>query len=135
MSLHSTPPAAPNHSLLRLMLMGFLSGIISALITASTLLALSNLQFYGAAGAGSAVTNYTDDLPTALIAAFLWFLPVGIFVFPPAAKLVGAASRVGTLRLLAFVALAAILLFLLAEAIYLILSRSPRRRPVSSATI
>ncbi len=104
------------------MLMGFLSGIISALIAASTLLALANAQFYGAAAAGSAVKNYTDDLPNAMIAAFLWFLPLGIFIFPPAAKFLGAASGEGTLRLLKFVALAAILWFLLAELIYLVLS-------------
>jgi hypothetical protein len=103
------------------MLMGLLSGIISALIAAPTLLALSDARFFGTA-AGSALKDFANDLPTALLAAFLWFLPVGIFVFPPLAKFLGAASGGGTLRLLKFVGLAAILWFLLGEAIYLFLS-------------
>jgi hypothetical protein len=103
------------------MLMGFLSGSISAIIAASTMLALSDAQFYGSA-VGSAVKDYTGDLPAALIAAFLWFLPVGIFVFPPLAKLLGTDSDGGALRLLKFTALGAILWFLLAEVIYVVLS-------------
>lgn len=114
-------PSAPSHSLVRLMLMGFPSGTISALIAASALLALSYAQFYGTAGASSAVKDYANDLPTAIVAAFLWFLPIGIFIFPPAAKFLGAAAGGGTLRLLKFAALAAIIWFLLAEAIYLVL--------------
>jgi hypothetical protein len=102
------------------MLMGFLSGIISAFIAASTLLALSDARFFGTAAAGSAVKDFGSDLPEALLIGFMWFLPVGIFVFPPAAKFLGAASGGGTLRLLKFVVLAAILWFLLAEAIYLV---------------
>ena len=100
MTAFPAPPNAPNHSLARLMLMGLLSGIISALIAASTMLALANYQFYTTPHfgevAGSAVQNYADDLPSALIAAFLWFLPVGIFVFPLIAKLVGASTGGGT---------------------------------------
>jgi len=118
---NSPTPPARGHSILRLMSTGLLSGIISALIAASTLLALSDAQYFGSA-AGSAAKNYADDLPTALLAAFLWFLPVGIFVFPPAANFLGAVSSAGNLRLLKFVALAAILWCLLAEVIYLVLS-------------
>jgi hypothetical protein len=103
------------------MLMGVLSGIISALIAASTMLALSDIKFYGTA-VGSAVKDYANDLPTALIAAFLWFLPVGIFAFPPLAKLLGTTADGGALRLLKFVALGAILWLLLAEVIYVVLS-------------
>lgn len=120
-----TDPASTNtlasHSLLRLMLMGLLSGIISALIAASTLLALSDFTPSEATATSSAKT-YAGDLPTAVIAAFLWFLPVGIFIFPPAAKLLVAASSAGTLRLLKFALLAACLWLLLAETIYLVLS-------------
>jgi hypothetical protein len=115
-------PDTPSHSLVRLMLMGFLSGIISALIAASTLLALFDARFFGTAAVGSAIKDFGNDLPMAVLAAFLWFLPVGIFVFPPAAKFLGAASAGGTLRLLKFVGLAALLWFLLGEAIYLVLS-------------
>jgi hypothetical protein len=122
MTSPTTPPTTPSHSLLRLMLMGLLSGIITALISAATLLAVSDTKFYGTAAAGSAIGSYTDDLPTPVIAAFLWFLPVGIFVFAPLAKFLGAASADGTLRLLKFVGLAAIIWFLLGEAIYLVLS-------------
>ncbi len=126
MTASPVPPTAPNHSLLRLMLMGLLSGIISALVTASTMLALANYQFYTTPRfgevAGSAVQNYAEDLPSALLMAFLWFLPMGIFIFPPIAKLVGASAGGGTLRLLKFAALAAIIWFLLAKAIYVVLS-------------
>ena len=119
-------PNAPNHSLARPILMGLLGGIISALIAASTMLALANYQFYTTPHfgevAGSAVQNYAEDLPSALIAAFLWFLPVGIFVFPLIAKLVGASTGGGTVRLLKFATLAAIIWFLLGEAIYLVLT-------------
>jgi hypothetical protein len=121
MTTPTPPPTTVSHSLLRLMLMGLLSGIITALISAATLLALSDAKFYEAAASGSAFGSYTDDLPTAVVAAFLWFLPAGIFVFPPLAKLLGAASAGGTLRLLKFVGLAAIIWLLLAEAIYLVL--------------
>jgi hypothetical protein len=122
MTMPTAQPPASSHSLARLMLMGFLSGIISAMIAAATLLALSYVRFYGTAEAGSAVREYTKDLPDAVFMAFLWFLPVGIFIFPPAAKVLGAATKGGTLRLMKFVVLAAILWFLLAEAIYLALS-------------
>ena len=108
------------------MLMGLLSGIVSALIAASTMLALANYQFYTTPHfgqvAGSAAQSYAEDLPSALIAAFLWFLPIGIFVFPPIAKLLGASTGSGTLRLLKFAALAAIIWFLLGKGLYLVLS-------------
>ncbi len=123
MTAPTNPPTpASAHSLLRLMLMGFLSGIISAFIAASTLLALADVQSLGTAAAGSAVKNYTGDLPTAVLAALLWFLPVGIFVFPPAAKFLGDAPDGGALRLLKFTLLGAALWLLLAELIYLVLS-------------
>ncbi len=121
MASQDAPPSTPSHSLLLLMLMGLLSGTISAFIAATTMLTLSEGQISGTT-AGSAVQNYADDLPTAVIAAFLWFLPMGIFIFPPTAKFLGAASGSGTLRLLKFVILAAAMWCLLAEAIYLVLS-------------
>lgn len=107
-----------NHPLLRLMLMGLLSGIISAFIAAFALVALAEHGTFTEA----AIKDFGDDMPTTLLAAFIWFLPVGIFVFPPAAKFLGAASGTGTLRLLKFVVLAALLWCVLAEAIYLFLS-------------
>lgn len=114
-------PPAPSHSLLRLMLTGLLSGIISAFIAACALLALAEAGFPGTRNAGLAVKDFGNDMPTLLLAAFIWFLPVGIFVFPPAAKFLGADVGGGTLRLLKFAGLAAILWCLLAEAIYLLL--------------
>jgi hypothetical protein len=104
------------------MLMGLLSGIISALIAASTLLALSDGQVAGTATVSSAAKDYASDLPTAVLAALLWFLPLGIFVFPPAAKLLGAGPAGGALRLLKFALLGAIVWLALAELIYLVLS-------------
>lgn len=118
----TSPFPAPSHSLPRLMLMGLLSGLISAFVAASALVILADPHFFGTGNAGAAVKDFGNDMPTTLLAAFIWFLPVGIFVFPPAAKFLGAASSSGTLRLLKFVALAAILWCLLAEAIYLILT-------------
>jgi hypothetical protein len=126
MTAFPAPPNAPNHSLARLLLMGLLSGIISALIAASTMLALANYQFYTTPHfgevAGSAVQNYAEDLPSSLILAFLWFVPMGIFVFPPIAKFVGASSGDGVLRLLKFVILAAAIWLAVAEVIYLVFS-------------
>jgi hypothetical protein len=104
------------------MLMGLLSGIVSALIAASTLLALSDGQVAGTATVSSAAKDYASDLPTAVLAALLWFLPLGIFVFPPAAKLLGAGPAGGALRLLKFALLGAIVWLALAELIYLVLS-------------
>lgn len=118
----TSPFPAPSHSLPRLMLMGLLSGLISAFVAASALVILADPHVFGTGNAGAAVKDFGNDMPTTLLAAFIWFLPVGIFVFPPAAKFLGAASSTGTLRLLKFVALAAILWCLLAEAIYLILT-------------
>ncbi|MBS0253426.1 MAG: hypothetical protein JSR78_20390 [Proteobacteria bacterium] len=109
-----------NHPLLRLMLMGLLSGIISAFIAAFALVILAEHGTFTKASTEAAIKNFGDDMPTTLLAAFIWFLPVGIFVFPPAAKFLGAASGAGTLRLLKLVALAAGLWCLLAEVIYLV---------------
>ncbi len=125
-----TPPSASptiqSHSLLRLMLMGLLAGIISALIGGSTMLALSNYQFFHTPRfgetSGTALQSFSDDLPTALYMAFLWFVPIGVFVFPPLAKLVGASPDGGSLRVLKFAVLAAIIWFLVAWAIYVVLS-------------
>jgi len=120
----SPTPSAQSHSLLRLTLMGFLAAIISALIAASTLLALSDYQFYNTPHVGqvtgSVLQNYAEDLPSALVAAFLWYIPVGTFIFPPLAKLIGTGT--GALRLLKFAVLAALVWFLVGEAIYLALS-------------
>ena len=92
----SPTPDAKAHSLLRLTLMGLLSGIISALIAATTMLALSDYQFFGGPHvgevAGSAAQNFAEDLPTALVAAFFWYIPIGTFVFPPLAKLIGTSA-------------------------------------------
>lgn len=104
------------------MLMGLLSGIISAFIAAFALVALAEHGTFTKASTEAAIKDFGNDMPTTLLAAFIWFLPVGIFVFPPAAKFLGAASDTGTLRLLKFVVLAALLWCLLAEAIYLFLS-------------
>jgi uncharacterized membrane protein YjgN (DUF898 family) len=108
------------------MLMGLLAGIISALIAGSTMLALSDYQFFHTPHfgetSGTTLQSFSDDLPTALYMAFLWFIPIGVFVFPPVAKLIGASSGSGTLRLLKFAVLAAIIWFLLAWAIYVVLS-------------
>jgi hypothetical protein len=122
MTVPAAQPPASSHSLARLMLMGLLSGIISAFIAATAMLALSEAAVFGTTASGSAVRSYADDLPDAVFMAMLWFLPVGIFVFPPAAKFLGAARGDGTLRLLKFALLAATLWFLLAEVIYLVLS-------------
>lgn len=113
---------SPSHSLVRLMLTGFLSGIISAFIAAAVLLALSDTRLFAPATAGAAAKDYENDLPTAFLAAILWFLPVGIFVFPPTAKFLGMASNQGTMRLLKFAILAAILWCAAAELIYVVLS-------------
>jgi len=119
-------PEAQSHSLLRLTLMGLLSGIISALIAATTMLALSDYQFYGSPhtgeAAGSAIRNYADDLPSAIFMAFLWYIPIGTFVFPPVAKFVGANTGSGTARLLKFVVLAAGIWLVVGETIYVVLS-------------
>jgi hypothetical protein len=104
------------------MLIGLLSGIISAFVAASALAVLADRAVLGTGNPGATVKDVGNDMPTTLLAAFIWFLPVGIFVFPPAAKFLGAASGAGTLRLLKFVALAASLWCLLAEAIYLVLT-------------
>ncbi len=103
------------------MLMGLLSGIVCAFIAASVLLALAEAGFPGTRNAGPAIKDFGNDMTTLLLAAFIWFLPVGIFVFPPAAKFLGADEGGGTPRLLKFAGLAAVLWFLLAEAIYLFL--------------
>jgi hypothetical protein len=112
--------------MLRLTAMGLLSAIISALIAASTMLALSDYQFYSSSHAGqvagSAFQNYAEDLPSALVAAILWYIPVGTFVFPPLAKLLGASTGSGAVRLLKFAMLAALVWLLVGEAIYLVLS-------------
>lgn len=101
-------PEAQSHSLLRLTLMGLLSGIISGLIAATTMLALSDYQFY--------------DLPSAILMAFLWYIPIGTFVFPPVAKFVGADTGSSTARLLKFVVLAAVIWLVVGETIYVVLS-------------
>jgi hypothetical protein len=71
------------------MLAGLLAGLVSAVIAATTMLALANYQFYSRPHvgevAGSAIANYTADLPSALFAAFVWYVPVGTLVFPPKA--------------------------------------------------
>lgn len=122
----SPPPSPRSASLLRLTSMGLLAAIISALIAAMTMLALSDYQSYkspiAGPAAGSPFQNYADDLPSALIAAFLWYIPVGTFVFPPLAKLLGASTGTGTVRLLKFAMLAALVWLLVGEAIYLVLS-------------
>jgi hypothetical protein len=104
------------------MMMGLLSGIITALVAASVLLGLSDAQFYGASAVGTAAQDYAGDLPTAVLAALIWFLPVGIFVFPPVAKFLAPAGESGNIRLLKFAVLGAALWLALAEAIYLVLS-------------
>jgi hypothetical protein len=108
------------------MLMGLLAGIISALIAGSTMLALSDYQFFHTPHfgetPGTTLQSFSDDLPTALYMAFLWFVPIGVFVFPPVARLIGASSGTGVLRLLKFALLAAVIWLAVAEVIYLVLS-------------
>ncbi len=108
------------------MLTGLLAGIISALIAGSTMLVLSDYQFFHTPHfgetPGTTLQSFSDDLPAALYMAFLWFVPIGVFIFPPIAKLVGASTVSGTLRLLTFAVMAAIIWFLLAKAIYVVLS-------------
>jgi len=119
-------PETQSHSLLRLTLMGLLSAIISALIAATTMLALSDYQFYASPRtgevAGSAIQSYADDLPSAILMAFLWYIPIGTFVFPPVAKFVGANTGSSTARLLKFVMLAAVIWLVVGETIYVVLS-------------
>ena len=127
MTMSPAPPPEPqSHSLLRLTLMGLLSGIVSALIAATIMLALSDYQFYASPHtgevAGSAIQSYADDLPSALLMAFLWYIPIGTFVFPPVAKFVGANTGSSTARLLKFVVLAAVIWLVVGETIYLVLS-------------
>lgn len=122
----SPTPSPRSASLLRLTAMGLLSSIISALIAASTMLAVSDYQSYkrpvAEQAAGSPFQNYADDLPSALIAAFLWYVPVGTFVFPLLARFLGASTGSGAVRLLKFATLAALVWLLVGEAIYLVLS-------------
>ncbi|MGO4682925.1 hypothetical protein [Hyphomicrobium sp. 2TAF46] len=119
-------PETQNHSLLRLTLMGLLSGIISALIAATTMLALAEHQFFAAPHtgevAGSPIQNYADDLPSAILMAFLWYIPIGTCVFPPVAKFVGANTGSSTARLLKFVVLAAVIWLVVGETIYVVLA-------------
>jgi hypothetical protein len=108
------------------MLAGLLAGLVSAVIAATTMLALANYQFYSRPHvgevAGSAIANYTADLPSALFAAFVWYVPVGTLVFPGLAKLIGSTSGAGLPRLLRLVALAAMIWFLIGKALYVVLS-------------
>ncbi|WP_156150798.1 hypothetical protein [Hyphomicrobium sp. 99] len=127
MATSPAPNAHPQgHSLLRLTLMGLLAAIISALIPATTMLALSDYQFYASPHVGevtgTALQNYAEDLPSALVAAFLWYIPIGTFVFPPVAKLVGANTGSSLARLIKFIVLAAVIWLVVGETIYVVLS-------------
>jgi hypothetical protein len=108
------------------MFAGLTSGLISALLTATTMLALYNYQFYSTPRfgqvVGSATENYASDLPSALYAAVLWFVPVGVLVFPWLVRLVGATGGPGLPRLLRLVFLAALIWFLIAKVLYVVLS-------------
>ncbi len=122
----SPTPSPRSASLLRLTAMGLLSCHhfrAHSRVDDAGALRLPILQEpYAGQAAGSPFQNYADDLPSALIAAFLWYIPVGTFVFPPLAKFLGASTGTGAVRLLKFAMLAALVWLLVGEAIYLVLS-------------
>jgi len=120
------PARTQGLSLLRLTATGLLAAIISAILAAITMQALADYLFYAKPSSGTppgaAFQTYAEALPTALMAAFLWYMPIGTFVFPPLAKISGAAAGSGGARLAKLIVLGAIIWLLAGEAIYLMLS-------------
>jgi hypothetical protein len=107
----------PSPGLLRMMATAILAGIIAAIVTTLALMALLG----GWPSSGADTQSGLPDSRTLLLAAFLWYLPAGIVVFAPLARLSGIAADTGALRFVKLLALAILLWLAVGEAAYLLL--------------
>lgn len=83
--------SARPHSFRYLMFIGLLAGLASAVIAAPLMLALSTYQFYAAphpgVQIGTPADSYFFDLPSALYAAAVWYVPGAVLVYAPLVRL------------------------------------------------
>jgi hypothetical protein len=132
--LAATDRTSPGHW--RLMLTGLVAGVAATVIAATTMLALANYNFYSkphvGVVTGSAVENYVGDLPSALYACAIWYVPVGVLLYPIFARWIGATGAHSNSRLVKLALLAGLVWFLIAGTFYGLLGQVMHLDPAAT---